>query len=637
MLRSLVPQEPELLPLCRAKNWDEMFSRSKSHPNEAQPSEASLRGQGSTALALAVGCGAPMNVIEALVQANVHQIGVTNRNRGSILHDALKHKVSDEVLEFLLQETISYQSTYINKLPIQVEESKLSMSLGAVQFQHIRIQDNRFLSRPTNLLGVADDMGRTALHYLMERAKRILGSHSNIDATKRCIRSLIYKHVGSCSKEDSDGNTPLALILQAPRGPESEIFGIVELILSACPESATLTRKTPQPWRFQTLANRLSSDCGRHLSVGSPTPLYYALLNGRSLETVQILLDSNRRFGQKGSSVIVTQYHETLLHVAVTTRAPLSVLSSLALDYPEAVLIQDTYGLTPLDWLWIRHIVDWHAIPLDFEPSRIISRRRFVTNSLRESYEIASSNIPIGEQSTLSVNVTSIRCLQQDLLKKLKFLLPVTAAIQSKEPPIIKQEEGDVHNKENHKPWSLLHASCYVPCPIAMIRAALLMDPDSSHIALQTRDTRSGRYPLHYAAGRVRYSANVPVGVSRRIQVICERPPVLEILSHCPQACRSVDNQLQLPIHIAIDTAKKHRTELMHEFHNDEVSHDEHEVMEQLLACYPGALYRRDGKTFLFPWQQAAVGSYASINTIFSLLRANPSTISSQVKGELGH
>lgn len=610
MLSSLVPCEPELLRLCRAKTWDEMLTRCESHPYESQPSESSLRGQGSTALALAVRCGAPKNVLEALVKANVHQIGITNRNRGSVLHDALKHRASDEVLEFLLEETISYQSTFVNNISTQAEESELFKTLGAVQFQHV--QDNRFLNCPTNLLGVADDMGRTALHYLMERAKRILGSHRDIDATKRCIRNLLYKHPGSVAKEDSDGNTPLSLILLAPRGPENEIFSIVELILSVCPKAATLTRKAPQPWRFQTLANRLSSDCGRHLSVGSPTPLYYALLNCRSIDTIQLLLDANKRFGQKGGSGIVTQYHETLLHVAVTTRADHSVLSSLAFDYPEAVCCCDLYGLTPLDWMFLRHVLDFHASPLDFEPSRIISRRRYITHSFREWYDMASADV---------------RSTQDDLLRKLKLLLPIAATIRAKEPPVFMHEDGDVDNTETREPWSLLHASCYVPCPIAMIRAALLMDPDSTSIAVRTRDTRSGRYPLHYAAGRTRYSVNVPIGVSRRVQVIRERPPVLEILPHYEPACHSVDDQFQLPLHIAIDTAKKHRSEILHEFHDDEASQDELEVLEQLLACYPGALYRRDGKTLLFPWQQAAVGPYASVNTIFSLLRANPSTI----------
>jgi len=161
---------------------------------------------------------------------------------------------------------------------------------------------------------------------------------------------------------------------------------------------------------------------------------------------------------------------------------------------------------------------------------------------------------------------------------------------------------------------------------------------DRGRAALKSRDLRERRLPLHYAAGRPGYRAGVPVGASKCIQWIREPPIVFEVLSHFPEACRVVDNEGQLPLHVAIDAAKRDRTrsdtddgDIIHDCEDSGAISldDDLQVLEQLLACYPAALSRRDGKTRLFPWQQAAVASRASVDIIFSLLRAQPSVIKS--------
>jgi hypothetical protein len=55
-------------------------------------------GDGEYDLSVAVRSSSPRYVVKALLETNLHQIGITHRNRGSILHEALKHRASDDVL-----------------------------------------------------------------------------------------------------------------------------------------------------------------------------------------------------------------------------------------------------------------------------------------------------------------------------------------------------------------------------------------------------------------------------------------------------------------------------------------------------------------------------------------------------------
>jgi len=659
MLRTLVPPETELLRLCNARTWDAAVCRARSHPNEAEPSEASLRGEGSTALSAAVRNGASKAVVEALLSANIHQIAITHRHRGSILHEALKYRASGDVVLRILTEMIKYQQTAITNIPPCSQQSVVMRPrrvsnkhkpLWSASFSRVSLQDRRYLSCP-NLLGVPDDLCRSALHYVVERARRQWAESELAESTTRCFQKLLCSHPESATMSDTDGVTPLVLLLLTPRGAEEpELYRMVEFLLSVCPEAAVVARRSTPSWRFHTLAIRLSSGSGRQIHAASPTPLYHALLNGRSTRTVKLLLTTNRRLGQRGGAVVVSQYHEVPLHIAVTTRAPLPVLDSVVRDFPEAIKAEDVYGLNSLDWLWIRHVVDCHSTPHDFAPNRIISRRRYLANQFREWHDMESNNTPVIRRSnalpttmtpSLSpppassqlppVNTGNIRVYHEQLFERLNLLLPIAAAVRALETASSTLDcgsNGDVDVDDAASRWSLLHAACFVPCPAAMVGAALVMDREG---AIRTKDDRAGRLPLHYAAGRVGYCANVPVGASRRVVSIRERPPVMEVLPRFPGACREVDSSGQLPLHIAIDTAKEHRTALLHEFHDAAMSQEELEVLQYLLDHYPGALDRRDGRTKLFPWQQAATGPFASVNTIYSLLRSNPISL---VRGE---
>jgi hypothetical protein len=179
------PCEPELVRLCRSKTWMGVTARTHTHPCEAMPTDLAARGGASTALATAVRSGAPAVVVELLLKANFHQIGVTHMNRGSVLHEALRRRVDDHVLQFLVQTAIQYEQA--------------SPHGGS------------------SLLGHTDELGRTALHYMVDRIIGVLDRGERNHAIWSIFRSLVQTYPYAVEVVDADGNTPLVSLLLTPR------------------------------------------------------------------------------------------------------------------------------------------------------------------------------------------------------------------------------------------------------------------------------------------------------------------------------------------------------------------------------------------------------------------------------------
>jgi hypothetical protein len=200
--------------------------------------------------------------------------------------------------------------------------------------------------------------------------------------------------------------------------------------------------------------------------------------------------------------------------------------------------------------------------------------------------------------------------------------------------------------------FSLVYAAAFVTCPLAMVKLACDSFPEN----LRTLDGRMGRLPLHYAATRGGYAAQFPVGASCHIQHIQEVSPLQTILARFPAASRVTDSRGQLALHIAVDYVKdakmKQRrrgscgrractTRDDQDHENDTVSQSSgssscsrmeqpgHQEIGALLSFYPESLYRRDGITKLYPFQQAAEGADGDLELSYMLLRHDPSLVQS--------
>jgi hypothetical protein len=235
MLRSLTSVEPELLRLCRGRQWQAVSRRSQSHPYEATPSESALHGHGTTVLSLAVRIGAPREVVQSLLKSSFHQIEVIHK-RSTVLIEALRHRASFEVVDYLLQAASHHQAAFQGRIDV---------------------------------LGFRDDLGRTALHYMVERTKLSFEKGEVDPGNWHLFRTILQGRPESVHTLDSDGNTPLVLLLLLPKvqdaecrfAIEEEISRMVELMVSASSWVASISRLLPEPWHDSQLQTGLLLPC----------------------------------------------------------------------------------------------------------------------------------------------------------------------------------------------------------------------------------------------------------------------------------------------------------------------------------------------------------------------------------------
>jgi hypothetical protein len=522
MQRSTYPVEPELIRLCRSKSWSLVQERAFSHPQDATPSSSAKEGGGgSTALAIAIRHGAPLMAIQSLVEARRSQLGIIHRIRGCVLHEALRCQASLHVIRYLHQAVAQHEQK--------------------------------------SLLGTLDELGRTPMHCLMLRAVQ---STTDCPATLWIlIRSVVLAFPVAIQTFDVDGNTPLLLLLlhhdpirNRSSSSNDHIHRIVQLLVTLCPQAAI--QQTSFQWH-----TKQSHD-------GGPTPLTFALFYSRCENIITTLLEASRKAGVNSCLTKITGYEETALHVAVTTRASHSLIEQLVCMEPASLFCKDNSGLTPMDWFWIRHVLDSRSstplIPL------LASTRRFIPSDYIEWHKEA-----LGRHSNL-------QCEQKAQFWQTMTLM-VNAAVQTR------TSSHDV------KP-SFLHAVCKIHCPLAVV--LMVLEKNAGGVA--NKDS-VGRLPLHEAASRSGYSIKVPLGISQAGQVIEEESPVHTLLQEFPEGARIADAQLQLPLHCAIE------------------ANSSSEVIEELLRYHPDALERRDGKTRLYPFMQANV-----VEAAFMLLQRDP-------------
>jgi hypothetical protein len=543
--------------------------------------EAAIRGEGSTALSMAVRLGAPFQIIEQLVFADIHQIGVTHVVRGTVLHEAFKHRTNDDTLDFLIKAVIDYDSKLI---PCK--------------------------KRTPNMLSYKDELGRTALHYMVDRIVRSLDRGEKIQTLWSLFRFMVQACPMSVQTVDADGNTPLILLLLIPKvtaaSGDVEIENELQLMLELCPRAVQVTRRLPRPWHYQF---KTESQTSLVHGDGVPSPLSCALLHERSMKTVDLLLDANRSLGVSGCRTVVTHHREIPLHIAVTMRCPTKLLCTLVHGESSVVGVTDIYGLNSLDWVWIRHVLDWCSLADPFAPV-VVSRRRYLNNHFMEWYNKVSNQY-LGIDNPLVSELA--RRLRQDVLSRMSILLPSMS-----EKYFVDEMVDDESNV-----LPLLHSACCINCPLAMVQIACESSPQD----LRSRDKKLKRLPLHYAVGRKGYAAQFPIGVSCNLQYAEEISPVNTILSKFPNACRITDKHQQLPLHIAIQYAKKQLPSQNEVMKIGGKIAESYEEIEALLKGYPEGLHQRDGVTKLFPFMQAAGGADSNLDLTFLLLRRDPSLL----------
>lgn len=600
-------------------------------PLEEDFSESAYRRDGTTNLSVAVRSRAPRHVIQELLDANFDQVGFIHPSRGTILHEAFKCRLEEGALDVLVH--------------------------AAVHYDHQR--PSQMMSP---LLGVKDELGRTALHYLIDRIVRGFDrGESTSGSCWNLLRLMVEYCPSTVGTVDADGNTPLVLLLlvsafdiddRRGRQCEEQIFHLVRFMVERCPNAVNVGRRLPRPWHyhFQYEKNDDSThDRQQCLSSlihgdGVPSPLSCAILQSRSLDTLRVLMKADRHLDARACNGMVTHHREVPLHIAVSMRAPAVILKNLVDEEPRMVRVPDICGLLPLDWAWIRYTIDSCSVSNGCLPPVASSRRRHISTNFLEWHERVSNQY-LGitksvEPSNLDlVNWKRTRELHLDLLTKISHLLPVMARQDLFDESSMMQDDGDDD--------TVLHAACAVNCPLALV--ALLCDTYQDHIG--TRDVKMRRLPLHYAASRKGYTAQFPIGGNNQLQGMEEVSPVNLVLAKFPSACRVVDGQNQLPLHIAIDHAKEEgqrrrscrrrsldassSTTSAATTGQQSGNRSFYRPVDAILSHYPEALHRRDGLTKLYPFQQAAAGQDGDAELCYLLLRRDPTLIASDTMNNI--
>ena len=315
------------------------------------------------------------------------------------------------------------------------------------------------------------------------------------------------------------------------------------------------------------------------------TPLHLTCSSAHaSVHVVRVLLEQ----GEEEQCKIQDLDGDTPLHAAARSGAPLEVLKALLLAYPAAANVRDFEGLTPLLRLWVRYVVTLGDDALE----NIVSEAE-LTGELGEAW------------------------------RKTELLLHCA-----------------YHGKldDNHKFGStgVVHAAAAVDCPRAVVKIAARIFPHQ----LAKRD-KNGLTPLLIAA-------QAPIFKDRDLsddaylfedvvhgdessgsddddeeQPSDTQPSVIEILLQANQGDASAaacfaDPSGRLPLHLALDSGKKWN-----------------QGVHDLAQVHPEGLAYVDRTCNLYPFMLAAKGDRSDLNTVYEVLRFNPSILSDLRDGTL--
>lgn len=155
--------------------------------------EYQFRGVGSARpLAVAIGLGASLDVVELMLSACPKALKETVSGRRSVLHYACVHRTSPSVVSLLVENypRALYERDCFGQTPLHAA-CKNGAELGVVQV---------LLEKHTSALSVSDNTDSTPLHWACKYR-----------APLEVVKVLIEGYPLSLQKKDRHGNTPLML------------------------------------------------------------------------------------------------------------------------------------------------------------------------------------------------------------------------------------------------------------------------------------------------------------------------------------------------------------------------------------------------------------------------------------------
>lgn len=690
---ALTPDE-SLCQLLSARQWDAAALRVAQHPEEAK--EIPENTSSATPLALACRYGAPYSCVKVILEANPLQVRHSVAARGTPLHEAMIcEELGVDVIDLLLKADESLENDH-------------------------RIDDETSTISKTRAALMQDVDGHTPLHLLIRR--RFQSPYRNSQEEQDHLMEMLRLLVQSCAEAVSVPDRgefeepPLVMALKrdtyAPF-PESEssdmerrIYEMVDCMLQHCPQAASLCltgargNYTGKQHDAMKLTRRKVENVGGYGACESLeltllsyiilfTALHSAVFHGRCPSTISLLLNAeaqqtdqqqhddyaNNRHALAAppcAALLANTQGELPLHFCAMRGEPPRSIALLAEAAPQAAILRDASGLTPLHWLWVRfastllaldddnnNTRDAIAAPLlplnweeqdDFDAFTRLERGDFdydlqlvrrvdppvdflrmrhipselldeeIAEELVEQTVLALENIRAQQlrlaelqkegEDAEDVQLTRPEAVQCFFWSKVVSLLRAAVAAAA-------QEENAIQYHSDGTEFRLAHtafASASCPPPVAKLVGSLFTKE------MSVRDTK-GRLPLHCAAKRDWTAYDWPR--ERGQDQLSESPAVrllegetLDVLHIAMelsplQAAHVADEENRLPLHHAIESFVRACSRTGRTYQETPVR-DMLETLRSLVQMYPDSLERRDGKSKLFPFLQASAAATES-------------------------
>ena len=355
----------------------------------------------------------------------------------------------------------------------------------------------------------------------------------------------------------------------------------------------------------------------------------------------------------------------------------------LAKTAPEAVFQRDATGLTPFHWLWIRFISTLLALNEDRRSGEELNIR--LRTNIPISYECSRyDEFALIEQGDFDADLHLIKRLDPpvDFLRMRHIPVEVSGSddcfrwanqtyevlnkirdrfyerrdneeqswtrqeviislFWAKSVSLLEASNIAQHETMPSGQYTFVHtafaSSCCLP-PSALLVARLFPEE------LTIRDLR-GRLPIHYAACRKWHEWDWPRedGVNDAAAARLLRGESLDVLQVAadvsPRGAMSVsDNDNRLVLHCAIETFVRACCQRSHMM-NSPCVQSMLSMLQVLVRCNPESLSRRDGRTMVFPFLEAAAVATeyraqiynhdeVPLTITYILLRQNPAIIS---------
>lgn len=626
------PKENILKTLLHEQQWIEAAARVSAHPEEAQTRK------NPTPLALACRLGAPVECVRRILDAAPEKVRHVIDARGTPLHEAIVcENVGAAVIEVLLQAD--------EKLGQNGIRATLQQDVDGFVPIHIlirrRFQAHILNEESVHLMQILEMLVRSCPEAVLIPDRGEYEEPPIVYALKANIYAPALV---------SDDNT-IARV-------EREIYEMVACLLQYCPQAAS---------------NVFTGYRGQY------TALHSAVFHGRDTRTIELLLRTEERVRQHGTTncLLANTQGELPLHFcAMRGERPRSV-ALIARAAPRAVVKRDASGLSPLHWLWARFISS--LLALDGSTSAedsTVGPLRITEDSRSSAYDAFASL----EQGDFQLDIQLIKRMDPpvDFLRMrhipIEVLGPEDSVQWANSTVEALQELRDRYNtdKEGNHVWSrrqcvialfwtkvvslveasslitnssprgdsvLVHKAFACPaCTPAVARMVAMLFPGE----LSQSDDR-GKLPLHYAASRPFHAGDWPQSGGNRspAQELLHNETFLLIrtaLELVPKdAVSHRDNTQLLPLHDYIDNIC---TSASQQPVTEESATEAMKVLKIFVEKNPGSLNSRDGSSKLFPFLQATARASESqdhtahasnfdlpLSFTYELLRENPATM----------